>query len=122
MIFIFWIILSILVGIYATTKGRSGFGFFLLAILLSPLISFLIALLRKPNTELLEKESIKCGESKRCPYCAELIKIQAITCKHCGKDVSYEDNEVDVAEVEELDDDDERTMKDIAEEWKNSHA
>jgi hypothetical protein len=43
-IFFFWLILAILVGVFASKRGRSGFGWFLLSVLLSPLICFLIVL------------------------------------------------------------------------------
>lgn len=41
----FWILLSALVGMFASNyRNRSGFGFFLLSLLLSPLFGFFFAL------------------------------------------------------------------------------
>jgi len=80
-----WIILSILCGILANSYGRSGFGYFMLSLLLSPLIGFIAVLIAGENKENTDNAKIASGESKKCPDCAELIKIEAKVCKHCGK-------------------------------------
>jgi uncharacterized membrane protein len=38
---LFWFIVSILVAVYASSRNRSGFGWFLISLIISPLISFL---------------------------------------------------------------------------------
>lgn len=53
----FWLILAILVGVFASKRGRSGILWFLISILTSPLIGVLILLLCND----LSKES---GESE----------------------------------------------------------
>lgn len=44
MFILFWFPLSIAVGVYASNKGRSGFGLFLLSVFLSPIVGLLFAL------------------------------------------------------------------------------
>lgn len=46
----FWVILSILCGMYASKLNRSGFGYFVLACLLSPVIGFIALLILGDNT------------------------------------------------------------------------
>jgi hypothetical protein len=87
-IFIFWFALSVLAGVIAGNKGRSGFGFFLLALLLSPLIGIIAAAAATPNVKNIESTQVASGDSKKCAYCAELIKAEAIVCRYCGKDVA----------------------------------
>lgn len=83
MIFIFWLVFAILVGVFASSKGRSGVGFFFLAVLLSPLIAFIIALIVRPIRANTEAKAMESGEFKKCPSCAELVKTEAKLCKHC---------------------------------------
>jgi rRNA maturation endonuclease Nob1 len=26
----------------------------------------------------------------RCPYCAELIRVEALVCKHCGHEIKHQ--------------------------------
>lgn len=80
MIVVFWVLLAIVVGYAGSTRGRSGFGWFLLALLISPLIAaFVLMLIRN-----LAEPAITPATHVRCPDCAELILKQANVCKHCG--------------------------------------
>lgn len=84
-LFLVWFFLSIAVGVYASNKGRSGFGFFLLSLLISPLIGFIFALAAKD----LSKSIQPTGEPNpdthnKCPDCKELVLKEARICKHCG--------------------------------------
>ncbi|ELR63093.1 hypothetical protein C942_04107 [Photobacterium marinum] len=88
MIIVLWLVFAIFVGIYANSKGRSGFGYFLLSLLLSPLIGFIIALVVSPIDENVEVKELASGRMKKCPKCAELVKREALLCKHCHSDLS----------------------------------
>jgi hypothetical protein len=82
-IFLFWVIFSILVSVYAGKKGRSGGGFFLLSLLLSPLIGFLIALLVQPRRE---RIALQAG-MKKCQHCAEFVRAEAKICRYCQREI-----------------------------------
>lgn len=81
-IFFFWFIFAIGVGVIASSRGRDGFGWFFLAMVISPIIAVVIVALipslkpvpgaPNPRTHV------------KCPDCAELVLAEARVCKHCG--------------------------------------
>jgi hypothetical protein len=75
-----WLGLSVVIGIAAAARGRSGFGYLMLAVVASPLISgVLLALLPARNAHE--------DATDQCPECAERVHWQALKCKHCGVDL-----------------------------------
>ncbi len=80
-IFLFWIVLSILVAVFANSRGKSGILYFLICILLSPLLGFLIVLVRGDSTK------------KKCDKCGQKIDISAKVCPFCNTKISSASNE-----------------------------
>ncbi|MBC3920098.1 hypothetical protein H8L32_21705 [Undibacterium sp. CY18W] len=37
--------------------------------------------------------------TKKCPFCAEDIKIEAIKCRYCGSDISQETAKIESVET-----------------------
>jgi biotin transporter BioY len=76
-----WIFLSILVGVFAFSKERNGIRWFFLSLIISPLITFIILLAVDPSASTL----------KKCPKCAEEVKIEVLILSFCGYDFEEEE-------------------------------
>jgi hypothetical protein len=79
-----WIILAIVIGNAASARGRDGGGWFVLSIVLSPIIAGLLLLLL-PVTD--SKVGLKRRGRRACPFCAEPIQRAAKLCPHCQSNV-----------------------------------
>ena len=84
-----WILLSFVVAVLASNRGRTAFGWFFLSLLISPLIAGLLLLASKnldaPGHAPSHAAALPSPETHvKCPDCAELVLREARVCKHCG--------------------------------------
>jgi hypothetical protein len=70
----------VVTGFILGYKGRSAWWAMLLSLLLGPV--GIIAALFVPAAK-----STGSKGWKKCPWCGEVIRRQAVVCKHCGREV-----------------------------------
>lgn len=82
-----WLVFSIVAGIVAGARGRSGMGYFLLSMVLSPLVGLILAIAlpsRQLTVQYPGPGDVAAGARVPCPQCAEPIMAAAKVCRFCG--------------------------------------
>jgi hypothetical protein len=83
----FWLLCAGVVAFLAHRKGRDAVRWFFIAVLISPLIAFIILLIA-PDLQK-EREKVEAAALRTpCPFCSEPIMKTARVCPHCRSDVS----------------------------------
>ncbi len=88
---LFWFGFAIAVGVLASNRGRSGFAWFLISVVISPLLGFIFVLVME---NLSAKQDLKnqlyfdSFNQFQCPYCLERINKGSQICRFCRSDVS----------------------------------
>ncbi len=82
---------AVLIGLIpaeiARNKGHNFYGWWLFGAALF-IIALPAALLLPRNEEEIERRNLKTGNHKKCPYCAEIVRAEAVVCKHCGRELA----------------------------------
>jgi hypothetical protein len=107
-VFLFWFLFAVAVGVYASKRGRSGFGWFLLSFLISPLLGMIFCVASKDLSKAGTGSEPSLATHVKCPACAEFVLPEAKVCKHCGHkltpDPSFVQRQLNQAKKEESED------------------
>ena len=85
-----WIGFAIAVGVWASNRGRHGFGWFLIACAISPILAGVFLAVIQNNAQF------------RCWQCAEFVLKQARKCKHCDAELSPSFNYQDKSQIKQV--------------------
>ena len=77
----------LLCGVVAKEKGYDVAGWVVIGFFLG-IFAVIWILVLSPNQQELESRSLASRDTKRCPHCAEHIRIEAKICRYCGRSLT----------------------------------
>jgi hypothetical protein len=81
-------IVAALIARDASRRGMNASGWFVGVFVLLIVFLPLYLMVRKPVLpHVNEREELASGAGRKCPFCAEIIKIEARVCRFCGRNL-----------------------------------
>ena len=71
---------------FSIVRNQTAAGYAIVGGIIGIIIGMMIRT-KKEHIAVTDSNTMSEG-MKKCPYCAEMIKNEAITCKHCGRDLT----------------------------------
>lgn len=84
--FLVWLLIGVIAAVVDREKGRSGFGWIVIKLLLGP-VALILSLAMPADKSTIEDEPIQLGHMKKCPQCGELIVLESRKCRYCGQEI-----------------------------------
>lgn len=75
---VLWLGLAAAVGAAARSRGRSFGNWFVVAVLISPLLALIFLIAFQPR---------QAGPTKVCKFCRSQVAADAMVCPHCQRDI-----------------------------------
>ena len=83
---VIWLVGAVVVGAMAASRNRSGFAWFLLALVLTPVLMGLLLIVLRRGDE--GQQAYTADTHLHCPECREVVRRDARKCKHCGSSIT----------------------------------
>ncbi|MCZ7555766.1 MAG: hypothetical protein M5R41_05105 [Bacteroidia bacterium] len=83
-----WLALCGAVAVYASNKGLSALGLFMLSFFFTPLVGIIVAISSEPGGSKSSMSKVGSGDLRPCAKCSKGLRPEERVCRYCGTDLS----------------------------------